>query len=288
MRVAIIGLGLIGGSVGLALKQSGWHGAEIVGYVRNAEVGRSALRLGIVDRVESGLKDSVRDADIVLIAIPVLAIKDILMQIAPAISSGCIVTDVASTKSMVMCWAKELLPPTVNFIGGHPMAGKEISGIDAATADLFKGCVYCLTPEVESGSTALQTVTDMVTTLGATPMVIDAQEHDSLVAGISHLPMLLSSALVSVTTQSPSWSQMSRLASSGYRDVTRLASGNPEMNAHICLSNQKAIISWLDDFIETLQKWRGLIANGSNEIENAFDLARKARERWLKSDVKAN
>ena len=281
MRIAIIGLGLIGGSIGFALKQDGWRGAEIIGYARRRETGSLALELGAVDEIELDLRNAVKDANIVIIAAPALAIKDIFKQIAPVLSDGSIVTDTASTKMKVMQWAEELLPPRISFVGGHPMAGKEISGIRAANADLFNNCIYCLTPLPQTKPAAVRTVKDMVNKLGAVPIIIGAEEHDILVAGVSHLPLLLSVALVSVTTKNPSWQQMSRLAASGYRDLTRLASGNPEVSAHICLSNQAAIVSWVDAFIDELQRLSKLIADGTDEIEEALALANEARQKWL-------
>ena len=281
MRIAIIGLGLIGGSIGLALKQANWRGAEVIGYVRRQEIGSLALKLGAVDKVESNLRDVVRGSDVVIIATPVLTIKDIFIQMASDLPRGSIVTDTASTKMQVLRWAEELLPSSINFVGGHPMAGKEIPGIRAAKADLFRNCTYCLTQLPQTKSAALQTVQDMVEGLGAVPLVIGAQEHDRLVAGISHLPLLLSVALVAVTTKDPAWQQMSNLAASGYRDLTRLASGSPEVNAHICLSNQDAVVAWIDAFSEELQKLRKLVAGGSHEIEKALTLANEARQKWL-------
>lgn len=281
MRIAVIGLGLIGGSIGLALKQANWREAEIVGYVRRQEVGALALKLGAVDKVETSLRRVVNGADIIIVSTPVLTIKDIFSQIAPDLSPGSIVTDVASTKVQVMRWAEEILPSWISFIGGHPMAGKETSGIVAAKADLFHNCTYCLIPSNKAAPEAAQTLTDMVIKLGAVPLTIDAQEHDNLVAGISHLPMLLSVVLVLATTKNPSWQMMAQLAASGYRDTTRLASGNPEVNAHICLSNSDAIISWIDIFIEELTRLRGLIAVGNKEIEKALAVAREEREKWL-------
>jgi prephenate dehydrogenase len=282
VRLAIIGLGLIGGSIGLALKQASWLQAEIVGYARRHGTGSLALKLGAIDRIESDLSETVKGADIVVIATPVLTIKDIFSQIAPSLSNNSIVTDTASTKLQVMRWAEELLPPGIDFVGGHPMAGKEISGISAATADLFRNCTYCLTPAPRARTAAVRAVKEMVKILDAIPITIDAQEHDSLVAGVSHLPLLLSVALVSATTKNTSWQQMSRIASSGYRDLTRLASGSPEVNAHIFLSNQAAIVSWIDMFIEELQKLRELVAAGSDEIEKVLALANEARRKWLK------
>ena len=281
MRITIIGLGLIGGSIGLALKQANWREAEIVGYVRRPEAVSTALSSGAVDKVELNLNEAIKGADLVIIATPVLTVRDVFSQIAEDPPTNSIITDTASTKLQIMQWAEELLPSTVSFIGGHPMAGKETPGIDAAKADLFRNCTYCLMPAPQAKPEAMQTVTDMVGKIGAVPLTISAQGHDNLVAGISHLPVLLSAALVLVTTQNLSWEQMSPLAASGYRDLTRLASGNPEVSAHICLSNQAAIISWIDEFSKELQRLRGLVADDNHEIERVLTLANEARQKWL-------
>jgi len=279
--VTIIGLGLIGGSIGLALRQGKKPGCEVVGCSRRQETVANALSLGAIDRGETNLKDAVKQTDFVIIATPVLAVKEIFSEIAPYLPSACIVTDTASTKVQVMKWAGEILPPTVDFVGGHPMAGKETYGIQAAEAELFRGCTYCLTLSEKASSKSMDTVKDMVKKLGAIPLLVDAQEHDKLVAGISHLPMLLSAALVSLTTKNHSWSKMSKLAASGYHDLTRLASGNPEVNSHICLSNKEAIVNWMDKFNQELEKYRQLVAEGDKRLEQALTEANKARQEWL-------
>jgi prephenate dehydrogenase len=279
--VTIIGLGLIGGSIGLALRQGKKSGWEIVGYSRRQETVANALSLGAIERGETNLKDVVKQAEFVIIATPVLTVKEIFSKIAPYLPSGCIVTDTASTKVQVMKWAEEILPPTVDFIGGHPMAGRETYGIQAAKAELFRGYTYCLTPSEKASPKSIDTVIGMVKKLGAIPFFIDAQEHDNLVAGISHLPMLLSAALVSLTTKNPSWSKMSKLAASGYHDLSRLASGNPEVNAHICLSNKEAIVNWIDKFSQELERYRQLVVKGDKRLEQALTEANKARQEWL-------
>ena len=281
MRVAIAGLGLIGGSLGLALKKGGWRGAEIVGYVRRSETGQRALKSGAVDRFELSLKRAVLDTDVVVVATPIQAIKEIFAQIAAHLPDGCIVTDTASTKFHVMQWAHELLPPRVSFVGGHPMAGKETFGIGAADADLFHTSVYCLVQNKQAAHSAMLVVKEMVDAIGATPMYLDAQEHDNLVAGISHLPLLLSVALTLVTTQSSSWLPMSHLASSGYRDLTRLASGNPEINTGICLSNKAAVVHWIDAFTKELRGLREMVSKGDDEIQRILTMASEARRKWL-------
>jgi prephenate dehydrogenase len=280
--VTIIGLGLIGGSIGLALRQGKKSTWEIVGYSRRKQTVASALGLGAIERGETNLKDAVRRAELVIIATPVLTVKEILSEIAPHLPSGCIVTDTGSTKVQIMKWAEEMLPPTVNFIGGHPMAGRETYGIQAAKAELFRGCTYCLTPSEKASPESIDTVVGMVKKLEAIPFFIDPQEHDNLVAGVSHLPMLLSATLVSLTTKNPSWARMSNLAASGYHDLTRLASGNPEVNSQICLSNQEAIIDWIDEFSRELERYRQLVAKGDKRLEQALTEANKAREEWLK------
>jgi len=279
--VTIIGLGLIGGSIGLALGQGKEPGWEIVGYSRHQETVASALSSATIGRGEVNLENAVKQADLVIIATPVLTVKEIFSEIAPHLSSGCTITDTASTKVHVMKWAEEILPPKVDFIGGHPMAGKESYGIQAAEAELFRGCTYCLTSSEKTSPKSIDRMTSMVEKLGAIPFFIDAQEHDNLVAGISHLPMLLSAALVSLTTKNPSWLKMSKLAASGYRDLTRLASGNPEVNSHICLSNKEAIVDWADEFSQELERYCQLVAEGDKRLEQALTEAKKARQEWL-------
>lgn len=281
MRVAIIGLGLIGGSLGLALKKRNWQKAEVIGYVRQPATGQVALEMGAIDKFELSLDKVVEHASIVVISTPVLAMKEIFSQIAPHLSAGCIVTDTASTKSQVMGWARKLLPSSTNFIGGHPMAGKEKFGIEAADSNLFNNSVYCLVRGKQATPAAMQTVKTVVEAIGASPLLINARKHDSLVAGISHLPLLLSVALTLSTTKSYSWPQMSRLASTGYRDLTRLAAGNPEMSTSICLSNQTAIVRWIDEFIKDLRRLREMVDRGDTEIQSALTIASEARRKWL-------
>jgi prephenate dehydrogenase len=279
--VTIIGLGLIGGSIGLALRRKRKPRWEIVGYSRRQDTLAKALSLGAIEQGETNLEDAVRQADLVIIATPVLTVKEIFSQIVPFLRSNCIVTDVGSTKVQIMRWAREILPSRVDFIGGHPMAGRETYGVEAAKVELFRRCTYCLTPSDKASPKSVDTMVNVVRELGARPFFIDAQEHDNLVAGISHLPMLLSAALVSSTTKSTSWSKMSKLAASGYHDLTRLASGNPEVNAHICLSNQEAIVNWIDKFSQELERYRRLVAEGDKRLERALIEANEARQKWL-------
>ena len=289
MRIAIIGLGLIGGSVGLALRRAG-AGFEVVGFARRPEVASRALELGAVDRTEGSLISAVKDAELVLIATPAMAMKEILAEIGGSLREGSIVTDTASTKAEVMDWAEVTLPPSVSFIGGHPLAGKETSGLEAADGDLFQGCTYCLTAGRGAAQEARDTVAGLVRQIGANPLFIDASEHDSLVAGVSHLPLLISVALVAATTRSPSWPEMAGLAASGFRDLTRLASGDPRMSRDICLTTREPILRWIDEYIEEMRALRRLVSEGgvkggggeSEKLGEAFMRAREIREGWLR------
>lgn len=282
-RVAIIGLGLIGGSMGLALKRAKAD-LEVVGFARRPEVAAKAVDIEAVNRTERDLLSAVKGADLVLIATPAMAMKEILAEIRESLVDGCIVTDTASTKAQVMRWAEESLPSSVSFIGGHPMAGKETSGIEAAEGELFIGCTYCLIPGRGATTEAIDMMAGLVRHIGAKPQFIDATEHDSLVAGISHLPILISSALVLMTTKSPSWPKMAKLAATGFRDLSRLASGNPRMSRDICLTNREPILNWLDEYIEELGELRRLLSEGSDELEEAFVRARDEREGWLRME----
>jgi len=191
------------------------------------------------------------------------------------------VTDTASTKVQVMQWAEESLPHSVSFVGGHPMAGKELSGIEVADAGLFKGCTYCVVPGRSASEAAVQTVIDLAHKVGARHVLLNAADHDQFVAGISHLPLILASALVMATTQSPHWPRMSDVAATGYQSATRLASQHPRMNRDICLTNGENIVAWIDELAKELQRFRSLIAEGDLGIEQAFDRARQARNAWL-------
>lgn len=279
-RIAIIGLGLIGGSMGLALRRAKGD-LEIVGFARRPEVASKAIELGAVDHTEGSLISAVKGVDLVLLATPAMAMKGIMAEIGGSLNDGCIVTDTASTKARVMGWAEESLPPSVSFIGGHPMAGKETSGIETADADLFTGCTYCLIPGQSATKEAIDTVEDLVKQIGAKPLFIDASEHDSLVAATSHLPIIISAALVSMTTKSPWWPEMAKLAATGFRDLTRLASGSPEMSCDICLTNREPILRFIDEYMEELERFRHLVSEGDEELEKAFIRARERREDWL-------
>lgn len=286
-QITIIGLGLIGGSLGLALKAAGLHGIEIVGHDRDRGAESEAKKLGAIDKGEHNLLRAVDGASLVIIATPVLAVREVMEQIAGDLGEGAIVTDTASTKAEVMRWADEILPKGVHFIGGHPMAGKETSGISAAEATLFRGKAYCICPSVRASESAVKTVMGLANSAGAEPLFIDPAEHDQYAAAISHLPIVMSTALFSLMHASPSWDDMAQLASSGFRDATRLASSDASMSHDILRTNREAIIHWLERMEDELTRFRKLLEDANDAaLLEAFARAQLERDAFMLSPPK--
>ena len=285
-RISLLGLGLIGGSIGLALAQRGGFAGRRIGYDRSLATARRALERGAVDEIAVSPVEAVRQANLVVLAAPVLAIEGLLQEIAGHLAPGATVTDTASSKALVLDWAARSLPPTVEFVGGHPMAGREIQGIEGAQAVLFEGCTYCLTPFPGASAGAVERVCWLAEAVGGRPLEVGAAEHDRAAAGISHLPLLLSAALTGCTASHSDWPLMGQLAASGYRDVSRLASGDPRMGRDICLSNADAILDWIDRFSDDLGRLRALIARRDPAIENALAERKALRDRWIEERAK--
>jgi prephenate dehydrogenase len=281
-RITIIGLGLIGGSLALALKRAELGDVEIAGCARTRETLRKAKSAGAIDVAEGYPADAVRGARLVIIATPITAMRETFEEIAPALGEGAIVTDVASTKGEVARWAAELLPRNVHFIGGHPMAGKEHAGFNAADADLFRGRPWVVAPSVSASEAAVQTVIGIAQLVGARTLLMDPLEHDSYVAAISHLPLVLSAVLFSTAFSSAAWPEIAQLASTGFRDATRLASGPPEMAEGIMATNRDNVLHWMDRFDQELDRFRELIRNGdAAAVLEAFEHVRAERDIFM-------
>ena len=279
-RIAIIGLGLIGGSLGLALHQAK-AAHEIVGYDLGEGSSQRAIKVGAIDQPYDSLSEVVQGAELVVLATPVGAMQKLLKDIGSYVLPGTVVTDVASTKAQVVAWAEEFLPSTVPFIGGHPMTGKEVSGVEVADAQLFQNCIYCLTPTQSTQLAALHKVATFVEMLNARVRYLAPEEHDKLVASVSHLPFIASTALMSTVAQDATWNEAALLAASGFRDMSRLAGGSPEMYRDICMTNDKFIVEWLDRYIDSLQKIRDSIHLHDKRIGDIFAEVQLQRLQWL-------
>lgn len=289
IRISIVGLGLIGASLGMALRnadpaESALGAVEVVGFDRDQQAVKEARGRLAIDREARSLAEAVCDAQLVVVATPVQAVREVFSQLATLLPAGAIVTDVASTKAEVGRWAATLLPAGVAYVGGHPMAGKEQAGVAAADPELFRGAIYCLTVGHHTPQPAVEAVEAMVRALGAKPYYIDPEEHDAYVAAISHLPMLLSVGLVEIIGQSPAWKELAPLAASGFRDVSRLASGDPEMHRDICLTNRQGLTRWIDAMVEFLLTVRAQIAAGDEAaLEALLRRAKAQRDAWLET-----
>jgi prephenate dehydrogenase len=272
--VAIVGLGLMGSSLALALKEA-HPGTVVVGSDKDSMTLRKALDRGIVESASADL--SIVDlADIVVVAVPILALKNVFSGLRGRLD-GKVITDMASTKESVMEWASA---SGIDLVGGHPMCGKEASGIDAADASIFKGAPWVLTK-------AEPAVTQLVESVGARPLVMDAAAHDRLVAGVSHAAFLLSVGYVLSLSGRSDWPEASKLAASGFRDMSRLAAGDPELYAGISRTNRHNLVDQLDAISATLAKLRRHLQDDDPRLVELFEDAKSVRERWA-HDMPAN
>lgn len=275
-KILVVGLGLIGGSLALAIKKRNLA-REITGVDCREENLKAALDEGAIHR-SLELPMEIAGTEIVILATPVGAAGEILELIAPYLSPGTIVTDVASTKDQIVSRAAEILPAGVYFVGGHPMAGSEQNGFRSASADLFKNAYYFLTPVKDTSSTAINKLLSLVKGIGAIPLQLSPQEHDRIVAAISHLPHLAAAALVNTLGTRPDFAGIAPLAAGGFKDTTRIASGVPEMWQEILLSNRKELIPVLENFITVLEEYKqSLQRNDSKTLLSRLKAAREAR-----------
>jgi prephenate dehydrogenase len=276
MRIAVLGVGLIGGSIGLAARRAQ---GEVCGYDPDAAVRAKALELGAIDTAAEDVSSAVGGADVVFAAAPVGALPDTVRLALAAASPGCVVSDVGSTKRALRdAGADE------RFIGGHPLAGAETAGVEHARADLFEGATWYLTPA--QGSTAgvlYERLHRLLASFGAHPTAIDAETHDRLMACVSHLPHVLANVLVAQATGlTGDGSQRLPAAGPSFRDATRVAGANSAIWTDIYMSNRDALLAGIDELVERLQHVRGSLAAGDAAAVTAWnETARRAREQIL-------
>jgi prephenate dehydrogenase len=280
-RVAVIGVGLIGGSFALALKAARACGS-VVGIGRSAANLEDARRLGIIDAVGT----DAAGADLVLVAAPVAQCAAIFTSLAPVLKPGAIVTDAGSTKRDVVAAARAGLGAKLGqFVPGHPIAGAEKSGAAAASAELFRQRRVVLTPLPENDAADVQAVEDAWRACGARVSRMAPEEHDAVLAAVSHLPHLLAYALVHEVAARDNTAQLFGFAAGGFRDFTRIASSHPEMWRDICVANRDRLLGELDRYVEKLHSLRPLLARGDGAaLEKLFAEARAARRRWLSGE----
>lgn len=271
-RVALLGTGLIGGSIGLALARRGF---EVVGFDGSSEQVARARELGAIASVAASVEAAVHGADLVVVAVPVGHIA--ALAIAAFDAGAPIVTDVGSVKAPVVADVVAARPARAPwFVGGHPMAGSEQDGVEGAAADLFVGASWVLTPTTETDPDAFATVRSIVGLLGAEAIEVEPERHDALVALVSHVPQLAASTLMDVASAGGGEHRiLMRLAAGGFRDMTRIAAGHPGIWPDILTSNRDAVLQALDSYLHSLGEVRTLVASGDRE--GLLDLLKRAR-----------
>ena len=287
--ITIVGTGLIGTSLGLALRQARGKEIEIVGHDKDMAQARLAQRMGGVSKVERNLISACARADMIILAIPALAMRETLSLIATDLKQGCVITDTASVKAPVLKWADEYLPDHVSFVGGDPILFGDEAGTDAAREDLFKGVLYALTPSTRATSDSLKLVTDLVGLAGATPHFVDPHEHDGLIGGTEHVADVLAVVLLHTLSSSGGWRDMRRLCGSTFDRVTCFSQADASEYGSRALLNQENIIRWIDAFGQELDNFRRLVQRGDREaIESYYQAEMEARLQWLQDRATQN
>lgn len=290
-RITIVGLGLIGGSIGLAIREAG-VASTIIGHDRDPGVSRQAKRLGAVDRTEWNLISACEKADLVILGLPVEGIQETLKAIGPELRAGCVVVDTASLKAPVQAWAEQYLPEGVHFVGGDPIITAPVEsrgGLEAARADLFQHGLFCIVPSHRSDDQAVKLVTDLVTIIGAEPLFYDAAEHDGLLAAVEHLPSVLAHAFMETMIQQPTWREMRKVAGPTFELATRLAATDPRAESGQLVANRENVVRWLDELSTTLGRLRAWLAAGDTEaLAGAFEETGARRQEWLSSRVEGH
>lgn len=283
-RITIVGLGLIGGSIGLALREAEVASA-VVGHDKEPGVNGKAKKLGAVDRTDWNLVSACEESDLIILAIPVGAIEATLQAVGPYLRSGCVVMDTASLKQPVLAWAAEALPDHAHFVGGDPIIGGPVDGdggLESARADLFRNGLFCLTPSSTADPAAVKLASDLVMILGAKPVFFDPAEHDGLLAAVEHLPVFLALALLETVVHQPSWRELRKVAGASFEVATQPAMTDAAGFIDLCTSNRENVLRWIDTFSASLASIRQSLVEGQPDaLTQRFDTAVDERHKWL-------
>ncbi|MEA1940185.1 MAG: prephenate dehydrogenase/arogenate dehydrogenase family protein [Candidatus Caldatribacteriota bacterium] len=278
-KITIIGVGLIGGSLGMAIK-AGCMNSRIVG-VDKLKIIEKAIALSVIDQGTDNLLEGIQNADLIIISTPIGTILKLLAEIAPHLKEKCLVTDTGSTKTEIMKEANRILPSYVDFIGGHPMAGSEKFGIDAASIQLFKNKPYILIPRNKLNQKALEKMYGIVNMIGAYPLKLDAREHDRIAAAVSHLPQLIAISLVDLSgslAEKENNENYFKASGSAFDDMTRIASSSFEIWKDIYATNNEIVIEMIGKFKKHLDKIEDKLKNNPDDLEKDFIHANKFRK----------
>ena len=278
-KVTVIGVGLLGASFAKACKGRGLVD-QITGYGRNSENLRKAKDLKIIDNYSGDLSEAVSDADLVLLCTPVSTIVPLIQRLVSQLAPGTIITDVGSVKESVVHRADKLIPEDIFFVGSHPIAGGENSGLESSTASLYQGAKCIVTPTEKTDKTALKKISTLWHAVGMNVISLSAEEHDFIFGAVSHLPHIVAYALMNTLgdLKTPSNLEVTKISGAGLRDITRIASSDPVMWRDICLSNRNHSLSLINRFQSKLEEIRNTIERGDGqELEKEFVAANKYR-----------
>ncbi len=284
-KVAVIGVGLIGGSLARVLKDGNLAG-EVVGFGRQIDNLQRAVDLGVIDRACASVTDAVKDADLVVLATPAGAVEQILTAIAPVLGEATVITDVSSTKARITKVAKKILKENfAYFVPGHPVAGREESGVAASSSELFKNHLVVLTPVPETRKTAISRVQNLWELAGARVTTLEPGNHDEIFAACSHVPHVLAFMLVDLLVRQDNHKAVFEYSAGGFRDFTRIAASDPAMWRDICLENGSAITSLLRQYQNEIKSMINAIETASdNKLLEIFERAKHARDQYLKNN----
>jgi prephenate dehydrogenase len=280
--VTIVGTGLIGTSLGLALKQLK-DPITILGHDRDLLHAKAGVKMGAFDKAEWNLVNACEQADLILLAIPLNGIRLTLEAIAPYVKQGVVISDTTPTKMPVLAWAAELLPEHAHFVGGNPVVQSAGTGHTHASADLFRKRLYCLTPAPEAPEAAVQLMIGVIGQLGAEPFFVDAVEHDGLMTAVEHLPGLLSVALVNTLSGQKAWRETRKLAGGLFEQISAGADGDPDGLAESFSAQRENLNRWLIMYIDQLKTIQGLLSqdDAAESLAQLVDHSVVERANWL-------
>ncbi len=280
-RVAIIGVGLMGGSFALAMKGSGFRG-RIIGIGRREEKLVKAKERGIIDEYSTVVSDGVKGADLIILAIPVGKFEVVVNEIRGRLKRGAIVTDVGSVKGEMVRRLETMMPEGVSFVGAHPIAGSESSGMESANADIFKGAICIITPGSQTDKNALEVISSLWKAIGSKVIIMNPEEHDFIYAAVSHLPHVIAYALINTILNIKD--DILPYGGRGLRDMTRIALSPTELWRDICIYNRKNILNTLKNFSSSISRIIEIMENSDwVALEKEFERASRGR-RLLESD----
>jgi len=280
-QITLVGVGLLGGSLGLAARKRRLA-SRVIGFVRRQASVAECEQAGACDKAEVNLEAAVRGSDFIVFCTPLAQMRELAERMLPAIKREAVITDVGSVKGSVVTELEPLFARAgAYFVGSHPMAGAEKTGVSAANAELFQKAVCAVTPTGATNADALQRVEDFWRNFGALPIRMSAEKHDDLVSRSSHLPHVVAAELANYVLSPVHPKEQAMLCANGFRDTTRIASGSPEMWRDICLANRVNLARVLGVFIEDLQEFQIALNNGDTKaVEEFFSQAKERRDKW--------